>query len=254
MVGRELFYLCGLERKHYISSHNFYVEQARKRLISQFDDLDKEVEDYSEKWLEEVSHYFDPETHDPTDFFEQANDEAIEHGLLLSEMRMQTMFSVIAGMYHQWDKALRGWLVRDARYWGGDNVFYKLWKVDIRHIYDLFERMGWAIKQEEFFNKLNACRLIVNIYKHGNGDSLIDLRKKYPEYFYDYSEQEFNKGDWYDHTSVILKDEYLTEFSEAILEFWRKIPERFFNTEDLIGPDWLNDALDADRKGKKVKK
>lgn len=254
MVGRELFYLCGSERKHYISSHNFYVEQAQKRLISQFDDLDKEVEDYSVRWLEEVSQYFDPEAHDPDDFYEQANEEGIEHGMLLSEMRTQTLFSVIAGMYHQWDKTLREWLVRDARYWAGENVLYKLWKVDIGKIFDLFECMEWKIRQENFFKKLDACRLIVNIYKHGNGDSLNDLREIYPEYFFDYSEEEFNKGAWYDHSSVILKDESIEEFSSSILEFWRVIPERFFDNDDLIAPDWLNKALLDDSKGKKVKK
>ncbi|RJL71424.1 hypothetical protein [Acinetobacter radioresistens] len=254
MVVRELFYICESERKFNIDSHNFYIKEAQKRLISQFDDLDQEIEMYSEKWLEEVDQYFDPERHDPSDFYESAYDEGINYGMLLSEMRHQTMFSVIAGMYHQWDKVLREWLVRDARYWGGDNVFYKIWKVDIWFIFDLFERMGWKIRQEAFFNKLNACRMIVNIYKHGNGDSLNNLREKYPEYFFDYNDEDFDKDNWYDHTSVCLRDENFAEFSHSILEFWKKIPERFFNSDDLIAPDWLNEALEADRQGKKLKR
>lgn len=254
MRAKELFYMWGPHRKSLIDSHIFYVEQAQKRLISQFDDLDKEVGEYSEKWLEDASQFFDPENHDPYDFYESAHENGLEYGMMLSEMRDQTIFSVIAGIYHQWDKSLREWMVRDSRYWGGENVIYKIWKVDIYQIFDLFENMGWKIRNEGFFNKLNACRLIVNIYKHGNGDSLNALREKYPEYFYDYGNESFNNHEWIDHSAIHIKDEYIKQFSDSILEFWRLVPERFFDSDDLIAPKWLYDALEADSKGKKVKK
>ena len=254
MSATKLFHMWGPQRKSFIDSHGFYVEQAQKRLISQFDDLNKEVDEHAEKWLDEASQYFDPERDDPSDFYESAYEEGIEHGILLSEMRDQTIFSVIAGMYHQWDKKLREWLVQEARYWGGENVFYKMWKVDVFRIFDLFESMGWKIRSEIFFPKLDACRLIVNIYKHGNGDSVHQLRKKYPEYFFDYGGEDFYSSGWFDHNLINLKDGYLKEFSDSILEFWKIIPEYFFDSDDLNAPAWLNDALIADSQGKKVKR
>lgn len=254
MCAMELFYMWGPHRKSLVDSHVFYVEQAQKRLISQFDDLNKEADEHAEKWLNDASQFFDPERDDPGDFYESAHEKGLEYGMLLSELRDQTIFSVIAGMYHQWDKALRGWMTMDARHWGGENVRYRIWKVDICKIFDLFESIGWKVRSEEFFLKLDACRLIVNIYKHGNGDSLHQLRKKYPEYFFDHGSQDFYSSGWLDHSSINLKDEYLKEFSDSILEFWRMVPERIFDSEDLVAPNWLNEALIADSQGKKIKR
>lgn len=254
MCAMALFYMWDPHRKFLIDSHNFYIEQAQRRLISQFDDINKEVDEYSEKWLDNASQYFDPEREDLDDYYESAYEEGIQHGILLSEMRDQTIFSVIAGMYHQWDKALREWMVMDARHWGRENVFYKIWKVDINRIFDLFESLGWKVRSEEFFHKLDACRLIVNIYKHGNGDSVQQLRKRYPEYFHDYESQGLCSNSWFDHNSIIVRDEHLKEFSDSIVDFWRKIPEEIVDSAEAVAPDWLNEALIADRQGKKVKR
>lgn len=254
MRNIELFHMWGPQREYFIDSHNFYVEQAQKRLISQFDDLNKEAEEYGEKWLEEKSKYFDPEQHDEGEFYEAAYERSIEYGILLSEMRDQTIFSVIAGMYHQWDKQLREWMVQEARHWGRENVYYKIWKVDVSKIFDLFVSMGWSVRSEGFFYKLDACRLIVNIYKHGNGDSVYQLKKKYPEYFHDYVSQDFYRSGLFDHNAINLKDEYLKEFSDSILEFWRKVPESIVDSGKLVAPDWLKEALIADSQGKKVKR
>lgn len=254
MRNIELFYMWEPQRESFIESHNFYVEQAQKRLISQFNNLNEEAENYGEKWLEEAGKCFDPERHDPGEFYEEAHEKTIEYGMLLSEMRAQTILSVIAGMYHQWDKTLREWMVQGARLWGGDNIFYKIWKVDISKIFDLFESLDWNIRNEEFFHKLDACRLIVNIYKHGNGDSVHQLKKKYPNYFYDFVSQDFHENGWFDHNLIDLKDEYVEEFSASILDFWRKVPEHFFDSESLVIPSWLKEALIADNQSKKIKR
>ena len=65
-----LFYMDGPLRQLLLTSHSFYVEQARKRLLSQFGDIEAEAHKASEEWLNQASHCFNPDEHDPGDFYE----------------------------------------------------------------------------------------------------------------------------------------------------------------------------------------
>lgn len=246
-----LFEMWGPIRKDFIDSHLFYVEQARKRLLSQFDNVNQEAEQAAEEWLEEAGEYFDPDMHDPGDFYEAAYDKSIEFGLLLSEMMDQTRLSVIAGMFHQWEKQLRDWLAKETKYWGGETVVSKIWSVNLGEIFTLFEGLGWNVRDEVFFAKIDTCRLVVNVYKHGKGTALKELRKKYPKYFIDSLPEmkdllELDES-FLDHTHLMVNNEDIDEFSEAIAEFWKKVPERFMNSQTIFAPKWLEDALLKDR-------
>lgn len=102
-----LFYMWKPFRESLIKSHLFYVEQSKKRLLSQFDNLNLEAEHYAEEWLNERSHLFDPDRHDPSDFEERAYDASIGFYQMLSDMRNRTLLSIVAGKFHEWDKQLR---------------------------------------------------------------------------------------------------------------------------------------------------
>lgn len=116
MSERVLFMMWGPFRESLIKAHAFYVEQARKRLLSQFGDIEAEANKAPEEWLEQTSHLFNPEQHDPGDFYEAAHEAGIEFYELLRDMRRQTRLSVVAGMFHEWDKQLRDWLTQEIRH------------------------------------------------------------------------------------------------------------------------------------------
>ena len=78
MTMDTLFHMWNRFREKLIAEHNFYMEQAKKRLLSQFENLEEESDRYSEEWLAKTSHHFDPDRHDPGDFYEQAYEEGIE--------------------------------------------------------------------------------------------------------------------------------------------------------------------------------
>lgn len=248
MTSRTLLNMWDPERNYIIRAHEFYVEQAEKRILSQFNNLDDEVEQIAQEIYDKSGAYFNPDYDDPGDYVEAAYEKAQDHIMLLCEMRDQTLFSIIAGMYHQFDKTLRGWLERESRYWAGDKVKEQLWKVDIGKLYKLFEDFGWDITKEPFFRYLDACRLIVNVYKHGKGKALIELRKEFPEYFYDFNDESLNIDGWYDHYSIRISDEQFKMISKAVIDFWNAIPERIIDTDDLNVPQWLLDALKAENK------
>ena len=255
MTDYALFKMWGPFRQSLIAAHLFYVEQARKRLLSQFEDIEAEADRAAENWLRQKSEKFDPDRHDPSDFYEAANDAGIEFYALLSDMRDQTRLSVVAGMFHEWDKQLRDWLVREIQHWHhGDAAAMRVWSADFPQIAELLESLGWLIGSTEYFQRLDACRLVVNVYKHGKGKSLDDLRLRYPEYLnapFGKTGGMFSNVDYRDHTDLKVCDEQLQAFSDAIVAFWQNVPENIFESKVNDVPNWFGKAILKDRTGQK---
>lgn len=101
-------------------------------------------------------------------------------------MREQTRLSVVDGMFHEWDRQLRDWLVREIHHWHrGNHTPVKVWSVDFMQIGNLLECFGWPLRTTDYIRTLDACRLVVNVYKHGKRKSLDDLTNDFPEYLDD---------------------------------------------------------------------
>ncbi|WP_374309183.1 hypothetical protein [Methylocella sp.] len=250
MSGYVLFQMWGPFRQSLIKGHLFYVEQARKRLLSQFDDISADADRAAEEWLEQNSHRFDPDRHDPGEFDEAAYDHSIEFYGLLSDMHEQTRLSVVAGMFHEWDKQLRDWLVREIGHWHhGGIAASKVWSADLGQIADLLECFGWNVRNSSYFRALDECRLVVNVYKHGDGKSLDELRDKFPKYLDDpfKGTGAFSDTKYRDHTHLRVSDDQFQAFSDAILAFWRDVPENVFDSQMTDVPDWFGKAILKDR-------
>ncbi|MCG8400303.1 MAG: hypothetical protein MJA84_01760 [Firmicutes bacterium] len=237
-------------RQCLIKEHSFYIEQAQSRLLSQFDDIESEADRAAEEWLEEGNRHFDPDHHDPSDFYEAANDAGIEFYELLSDMKEQTRLAIVAGMFHRWEKRLRDWLVQETQHWHrGESVKWKIWSVSFGDIIDFLECTGWKIRKEAYHSKLDSCRLIVNVYKHGDGTSVDELRKRYPIYLsgpsaaYDHS---FSDASYRDYSHLRVTDEHLQSFAKAIKDFWQDVPEEVLESQLTVLPDWFGKALQKD--------
>ncbi len=251
MTDRVLFQMWGPYRQSLIAGHTFYVEQAEKRLLSQFGNIEAEADKAADEWLENSNHLFDPDRHDPGDFYEAANDAGIEFYQLLSDMRDRTVLSVVAGMFHEWDKQLREWLVREIQHWhAGDKVAEAIWRADFVQICDLLSGLGWNVSAAPDIVKLDACRLVVNAYKHGEGKSFDDLNVKYPEYVSDPFEGELEheaRAKLINYTHLRVTDEQMTDFSDAIVKFWQDVPENIFDSQVGDVPKWFIKALESNR-------
>lgn len=250
MIQRVLFQMWGPFRQSLIAGHLFYVDQARKRLLSQFDDISSEASKASEEWLKENEHHFDPDRHDPGELEERAYDAGIEFYGLLSDMQRQTRLSVVAGMFHEWDKQLRDWLAREIRHFHyGDTVNARMWSADFCQIIALLESFGWKIRDTHYFHLLDALRLVVNVYKHGEGKSLDELKMHYPDYLDDpFSDENepFSGAKHLDHSHLAVSDKQIHGFSDAILAFWQDVPENVFASQITDIPKWLESALQKD--------
>ena len=237
-------------RQNLMAEHRFYVEQAQKRLLSQFNNMEAEADKAAEEHLGKMAAHFNPDVHDPSDFNEAAYDKGIEFYQLLSEMLENTRLSVIAGMFHQWDKNLRDWIVSEIRHWHhGENVTRSIWKADFPAIVDFLVSVGFNVRKTTCYEHLNAMRLVVNVFKHGDGSSFDELNESFPNFFPDLlsgdGEHQFPFS-VADHTDMKVSDGHLKEFSEAILDFWKAVPTDIYLGEELDAPKWFQKAFSKD--------
>jgi len=108
------FWLDKLDRRVLLEPHDFYVSQAKKRLLSQFNKISREADEVEQQRYEKPGQFFDPDRDDPADSYEAAYQKGIAHYFALDEMRNTVTLAMTAGMFHQFDKTLRA----------GDEPFY----------------------------------------------------------------------------------------------------------------------------------
>lgn len=257
MTRHVLFQMYSGHRAQLIEKHVFYVEQAKKRLLDQFtDDAVREEADRAaqESW-EARGQSFDPEYGDPADGAEAAFEDGVWRYELLTELRDSVRLSIVSGFLHEWEKNLRQWLVDEVRHWHhGDEVRRVIWKKNLIDLFDLLESFGWPLKSEPYFTDLDACRLVVNVYKHGDGPSLDQLAASYPRFLVHPLEELRGQVDdmWispsYDYLQI--SDQDLDTFSEAVRSFWQDMPENTFDEQITDPPSWFLKAFERDKKTK----
>ncbi|SDX98591.1 hypothetical protein [Pseudomonas sp. NFACC08-1] len=240
-------------REFLIQQHCFYVNEANTRLMSQFDNINADADKAAEAWLERRGELFDPDRDDEGAIYEEAESVAIEFYRQLDEMREQTRLSVVAGMFHAWEKNLKKWIVDELRRWGlGSRAIGAVWGADFPKIMELLVSLGWPIQGQSYLAVLNQCRCVINIFKHGDGKSLAELKRDFPKYLIDPVNPKFDlpatEIEWLNHSHLQVTEAQAQEFSEAIIEFWKNVPENLYEQDGGEPPSWLMKAVDQDRK------
>jgi len=253
MTDRVLFQMWSGYRAQLIEKHQFYVQQAKVRLLEAFTDeaISKEADRISLESWEARGQNFNPDYDDPADGIEDAYQDSVWRYQLLRDLRDSVRLNIVAGFFHEWEKNLRQWLVDEVRHWHtGDNVKRRLWQSNLVDLFDLLESFGWALRRERYFSKLDVCRLIVNVHKHGDGKSLSNLSTDYPEYLQHPLEQMRDEiGEtWFvpSHKHLKIKDGDLNYFADAISKFWENLPENTYGRQISNPPSWFIKAIEKD--------
>ncbi len=144
----------------------------------------------------------------------------------LVDLKRQVLLSSIAGMYHQWDKELREFLERELRHYvKQEDIDEHVWAPSMFKIFKLLKEFDWEVKRQPFFAPLDACGLLVNVYKHGKGDSLKRLYTQYPRYVTQRGLEKWASF-FIDHRRLEVSYADFDEFAQAIDDFWTEMPER----------------------------
>ena len=253
MNDRVLFQMWSGFRDQLIEKHEFYVSQAKSRLLGQF--TDAEISDEADRTAEESwerrGQNFNPDFDDPDDGAEDAYQDGVWRHQLLTELRDSVRMNIVAGFFHEWEKSLRQWLVDEVRHWHhGEYTKDAIWKANVDQIFDLLESFGWQFKAAPWFSSLDACRLVVNVHKHGDGPSLKKLDAAYPRFlvhpFADILKTDSLFLEQMSHEHMQVVDADLDDFADSITQFWREVPENVFNSQIENPPSWLMKAIEKD--------
>lgn len=118
MKEMKMFCMRREHREWLIERHKFYVDQLVSRIIRQFDDIENESLRFmeGEGWLRAIVKV--PLVGDRNDYIMDLEMEGVNEGrernMLLEEMRTQAILNIVVGMYHEWDKSLRGFVSEEC--------------------------------------------------------------------------------------------------------------------------------------------
>ncbi|ASK93082.1 hypothetical protein Xtri_22695 [Xanthomonas campestris pv. trichodesmae] len=208
-----------------VKEQRFYLDQSKARLLSPFASIEAEADAIEKECLENPPDFFAPENSDMSMVYEAAFHRSLEHYDLLLEMRERTLLGIAAGMYHHFEKSFRVRVARELRQSGwviGKKTRDQIWRSDWSNLEALLLAFGWDVPSVPRYQDLEALRLVVNVFKHGEGQSFEDLKQRFPRFI-----PELESGDswgYVDYTHLCVIDEHLDEFSEAIVSFWEAIP------------------------------
>jgi hypothetical protein len=219
-------------RSHFIKQHDFLFEQFNKRVLAQFElgDIETAADAYAEDVYEELGKHAPPDA-DPGEYADYAYEERIEFGLGLMEMREHLVLSGLSYLYHQWDKNLREFLERELSiYFETGAVEKEVWKPSNKPVFDILMQFGFDVTTLPSYEALETLRLVVNVFKHGKGNSLTQLKARQPSFF-NGSDSEENHGlliAHKDHNDLEINADQFVELSNAIRDFWKQFPDRLF--------------------------
>lgn len=233
------FYFPTTERAKYLKPHDFYVKEARDRLLVQFKYIGKEADKIKDKFLES-HHPITPKTDESAELQNQAEEEAMWHWIALDDMRNTTTLALIAAMFHRFDKGLREKTIQEFyALKPGSAMDSFIWNLSLSRLMELLEWVGIESHGKDYYDKIMTCQMVVNVYKHGNGYAHNKLSESYPEY-YPYGKASINPFGTVYHSDLKVNESHFFEFANAISDFWKSIPEYCACSKMKSEPDWFN--------------
>lgn len=117
-----------------------------------------------------------------------------------------------------------------------------IWSLSFHQLIDLLEWVGLKINGTEYGERINACNLVVNVYKHGDGPAHQTLSVKHPEY-YPHPTDIRGTQNVPNYDDLHVSEEQFVEFSDAITAFWKAVPEHCYYSNLKEEPQWLSKAV-----------
>ena len=238
-----LFQMWEPFRETKIRENQFLLDQINKKLLSQFDSINEDANEAEQEWLDIRSRTFDPDTDDEGSVYEAARDHGASFYASLMELHEQTRLSLMASIYHHWDKEVRTWLVQQIHHWSrGENVPKQIWSANLDELIELLDSIGLANKNAAYIKTISKYRHVVNVFKHGAGSAFNTLKAHHPQFLKRNSAWSYDP----DHTHLTIEDEDLKSLSEAISDFWKSIPPEVFDADEITPPKWFREAQKKD--------
>lgn len=233
-LRRTQLYLFRSLRENFKKTISDMALITKERLFSQFLDIESDANKYGE---ERYKHYgqldLGPDA-DYSDFSEAANEERIDYYFLLSVMRYRTLAMAISLLSQVWEQQLFSFVLSEAEH---ERIAYspKDVKRDFGFSKKAFRHHGQEMEKMQCWFTLNEMRTLVNVMKHGEGDSEVNLRQINPKYFsvtigaaIKFEPMKINRNALVQENLNVEEEDY-DRFVTAVIEFWDELPERMYS-------------------------
>ena len=213
-----------------------YCRWVEERLVPSFGNWDEEEKSAGDRYLDRMAQYFDPDSHDPSDFYEGAYDHAINHCLVLAEVNSYMMAMAISGLYHLWEKQVLKHLEKEVGRYVEEYKPPRNWD----KVCEYFSAFSTDLCSLPFSPCLEELRLVTNVAKHGSGQSLEWLKAGESDILSEVhatNEMPITGGEFSMLRAPIYpRLEHFIRYKEAVLnfwnyDFWKKYGERRYYIE-----------------------
>ncbi len=216
-------------REVLLKKHDFFVSEVTKRIFGQFSNIEEEAKNFADAEYERLGFHLE----DASEGAEIAFSKAEEFYSLLNDMHSQMILAALAALYHQWEKDLSNFIERElVHYYERKPVNQACWNSNKNDILELLKKFGWDVKSSStLFSQIDECRLIVNVYKHGDGISFKNLANTYPKYFLRSFPEKilpWRSDNSVNYKDLLVSEEQFTELANGLRNFWLQFPERLF--------------------------
>lgn len=224
-------YLHEFLRKCYKSEISAYSRIFNERLFPNFGNIEKEADEFTNDYYEELRGSSFDDSGDTSDLAEKAFDEGITYYSELRSVKYAFTAIAISSLYHIWEQQARRFLYKEMSH------TYKIEFTDfcpqMRDIKLHFQFHNFDLEKLSYWGKLDELRLLSNVIKHGDGSSAKQLYEKNKDLFRQ-SIFKFNDRPTLDSTlleeSLILSQNLFNEYVETLLKFWDEVPERAYSS------------------------
>lgn len=159
-------------------------------------------------------------------------DWAYDRYVLLATMEYRTLAMWISCLCQVWEQQLYRFILRE---FVSDEVCSnkQMLELSFKKITELFGWYGVRFSDMKSWNKVCELRTLVNVFKHGRGNSEKRLRKLRPDYFFLNIEAEnidvmaLSNTSLLEPTLQIRKNDF-DDYYNALVSFWEELPERAF--------------------------
>lgn len=214
--------------------------------------------------------------------YDIAQDQAEQYYLSCDEVKKETYLSLLTNMYHLWEKDLKLFICRSFDW---DSLGFsetriqclrkKVWTIsEPSKILKIFKYSDKDLSSQDFFQKIDQCRILINTFKHGYNDKFFNLicnkqNLKYLEDFVckqtlNFLKESINDDGYFLYPgsedkisplitidSLEIHSEHLNDFKNAFIGFWKFIPDEIelpLNTDDMSKNDrealkWFYDCM-----------
>lgn len=227
-------YLNRSIRERLKKPYELFIDTYTNKIAPQFLNIEKEAQEISANYYNELGNYFNPETDDPGDYAELAWEKGMDYYEGISLMKYNTKMMWISTVYQFWEQQVRKFLYdeisRTHKFYDnkGNELGYKEFCTNgINDIKDEFLWLNYNLELQNSWKEINELRLLTNVIKHGDGWSSKQLQKLKPEYFQD--ELKINRLELYKTTLndevLNIEQEDFVRYCKSLIKFWDELPE-----------------------------